>query len=45
MGGFSSYYKGERKKLSKNELEKRAQKAFKAINTPRVEIVGKKKKK
>lgn len=45
MGGFSSYYKGERKKFSKKELEKRADRAFRLKITPRVEIIGKAKKK
>lgn len=45
MGGFGSYYKGERKKLSKEKLEKRAQLAGKIKIVPRVEILGKKKKK
>lgn len=45
MGGYSSYYKGERKKLSKVGLEKRVQKVLKVRIIPRVQIISKKKKK
>jgi hypothetical protein len=45
MGGFGSYYKGERKKLSKERLEKRVLRTEKIRILPRVEIFGKKKKK
>jgi len=45
MGSFGGYYKGERKKLSKERLEKRALRAEKIRIIPRVEILGKKKKK
>jgi len=45
MGSYSGYYKGERKKLSKEKLEKKALRAEKISILPRVEILGKKKKK
>jgi len=45
MGSFGGYYKGERKKLSKERLEKRALSTEKIRILPRVEIFGKKKKK
>jgi len=45
MGGLDSYYKGERKKLSKENLTKRAKKLGKTWELPRVEIISKKKDK
>lgn len=45
MGSFGGYYKGERRKLSKEKLERRAFLAEKIRIIPRVEILGKKKKK
>lgn len=45
MGGLDSYYKGEKKKLSKDDLAKRAKKLGKSWELPRVEIIGKKKDK
>jgi hypothetical protein len=45
MGSLAGYYKGERKKLSKERLEKRVLKAPRIRIIPHVEILGKKKKK
>lgn len=46
MGSFGGFYLGEKKKLKKEVLEKKAQKA--ALTTsfvlPKVEIIGKRKK-
>ena len=44
MGGFGSFYKGERKKLSKERLTKLTKKITKVWELPRVEIISKKKK-
>jgi len=44
MGGYGSYYKGERRKLSKEQLIKRIKRVPKIIQIPNVEIVGKKKR-
>ncbi|MEK7165875.1 MAG: hypothetical protein AAB874_03670 [Patescibacteria group bacterium] len=42
---FGGYFKGEKKKPKKNELEKRAEKALGGFVAPQVEIIGKGKKK
>lgn len=46
MGSFGSYYKGDRKKLKKSLLEKRARKVSSGSTwqVPQVEIVKKGKK-
>lgn len=41
MGQFGGYYKGEKKKLKKDKLEKQAEKIKKANILPKVEIIGK----
>ena len=41
MGGFGSFYKGEKKKMKREILERRAERIPKAQITPRVEIIGK----
>jgi len=42
MGNFGGYYKGERKKLKKEILEKKAAKIKHILIVPRIEILGKK---
>ena len=42
MGGFGSFYKGERRKLKKEILEKKAGKIGRIQTLPQVEIIGKK---
>jgi len=42
MGNFGGYYKGEKKKLKKKILERKAIKITKIQVVPRVEILGKK---
>ncbi len=44
MGSFGSYFKGEKRKLKKEILEKKLLKAQKIEVAPRVVILGKKKK-
>jgi hypothetical protein len=44
MGSFSGYYKGEKKKASKQVLERKAKKIPTAREVPNVIILGKKKK-
>ncbi|KKU49483.1 MAG: hypothetical protein UX71_C0014G0002 [Parcubacteria group bacterium GW2011_GWA1_47_10] len=48
MGQFGGYYKGDKKKLKKTDLEKKAQKQFGGSSTswqlPQVEIIKKGKK-
>lgn len=44
MAGYGSYYKGEKKKLKKEVLEKKLLKTQKIEVVPRVTILGKKKK-
>lgn len=46
MPGFSDLYKGDKKKLSKNKLEKKAQKQLSTgtFQLPQVEIIKKGKK-
>ncbi len=41
MGSFSGYYKGEKKKMKREVMEKKAEHMPKAQFTPRVEIIGK----
>lgn len=44
--GFGGFYKGEKKKPKKGQLEKRAEKmASGSIALPQIEIIGKGKKK
>lgn len=44
--GFGSFYKGEKKKIKKSQLEKRAEKISTSTDfMPQVEIIGKGKKK
>ena len=42
---FGGFYKGEKKKPKKSDLEKRAQKMGTVSFSPQVEIIGKGKKK
>jgi len=42
MGNFGGYYKGEKRKLKKELMEKKAAKITKIQIVPRVEILGKK---
>ncbi len=42
MGGFGSYYKGEKRKLKRERLEKQAEKIKHIQSLPKVEIIGKK---
>lgn len=44
MGSFGGYYKGERKKPSKELLAKKAKRVKVAREAPNVVILGKKKK-
>lgn len=46
MGSFGGFYKGEKKKSKKSELEKKAQKQLSggSWQLPQVEIIQKKKK-
>ncbi len=47
MGSFSGFYKGEKKKMKKTELEKKAQKQLGSSGSwqmPQVEIIKKGKK-
>ncbi len=44
MSMFGDFSKGSKKKLSKEEMARRAQKAASAWSLPQVEIIGKKKK-
>lgn len=41
MGSFGGFYKGEKKKIKKETLEKRASHMSKVQITPSVEIIGK----
>lgn len=41
MGSFSGYFKGEKKKLRKETLEKKATHIVRLQTTPQVEIIGK----
>lgn len=43
MGGvYGGFYKGEKRKLKKEVLEKKAQKIVRVYTPPKVEITGKK---
>ena len=42
MGMFGGFYKGDKKKLRKEVLEKKASKIKKANFVPQIEILGKK---
>ncbi|EKD57643.1 MAG: hypothetical protein ACD_57C00199G0001 [uncultured bacterium] len=42
MGTYGGFYKGERKKLKKEVLEKKAAKIKRIATIPQVEILGKK---
>lgn len=42
MGGYSSYYKGEKKKPKKVVMEKKATEFRRVLELPKVEITGKK---
>lgn len=42
MGSFGGYYKGEKRKLKKDVLEKKAAKLKRSAFVPQVEIIGKK---
>lgn len=42
MGMFGGFYKGDKKKLKKEVLAKKAAKIRKASYVPQVEIIGKK---
>lgn len=42
MGGFGSYYKGDRKKPKREKLQKQAFKIVKIQLVPEVEIIGRK---
>lgn len=44
MGGFASYYKGDKKKKKKEVLERQAGEINRVYAPPQVEIIGKKKK-
>lgn len=39
--GYGSFYKGEKKKVKKEILEKKATHIAKVYSTPQVEIIGK----
>lgn len=41
MGSFSGYFKGERKKLKKETMERKAAHFVRLQSTPQVEIIGK----
>ncbi len=43
MGSFGGFYKGEKRKLAKERLEKLTKKVTKVWELPRVEIIKKKK--
>jgi len=45
MGGYSGYYKGEKKKLKKDRLEKQALHIKHASIVPNIKIIGKGKRK
>ena len=45
MGGFGSFYKGEKRKKKKESLEKEALQIKRVFELPKVEILGKKGKK
>ncbi|MBI3342457.1 hypothetical protein HY024_05025 [Candidatus Curtissbacteria bacterium] len=45
MGGFGGFYKGEKKKQRKEQMEKKASTFGQFYTPPKVEIVGKKGKK
>jgi len=42
MGSFGGYYKGEKKKIKRERLEKEAEKIKNVQYVPKVEIIGKK---
>jgi len=42
MGVFGGFYKGERRKKKKMQLEKEATKVVRVYTPPKVEIIGKK---
>lgn len=41
MGSFSGYFKGEKKKIKKDVMEKKAGHIARLQSTPSVEIIGK----
>lgn len=41
MGSFGGYYKGEKRKLKRERLEKQATKITHVQSVPHVEIIGK----
>lgn len=41
MGSFGGFYKGEKKKIKKEAMEKKAEHMARAVVAPRVEIIGK----
>ena len=43
MGSFGGYFKGEKRKLRRERLEKQAEKIKNIQYTPKVEIIGRKK--
>ena len=43
MGSFGGFYKGEKKKLKKDQLEKKASQIKRNFEVPVVEIIGRKK--
>ena len=45
MGSFGGFYKGEKKKKKKDDLEKEIKGLGKSYTVPKVEIIGRKKKK
>lgn len=42
MGSFGGYFKGEKKKIKRERLEKQAEKIKNVLYVPKVEIIGKK---
>lgn len=43
MGSFGGYFKGEKRKLKRERLEKQAEKIKSIQYAPKVEIIGRKK--
>lgn len=43
MGSFGGFYKGEKKKMKKEEMEKKAGHIARVQSVPQVEIIGRKK--
>lgn len=39
--GYGSFYKGEKKKMKREVLEKRAERFVRSFEVPKIEIIGK----